>query len=105
MISKTESQRHIYESQQRAARDRVWQLKSVQLEALSTGRELGREEGREEGEQLGIAKGKRIGQIRFMEQFLNEPPSDETDLASLTLAELDLRVASLQVRLQSRDNS
>lgn len=104
MISKTEVQRHIYESQQRAARDRAWQLKSAIREAVSTGVEEGRQEGRQEGEQLGIAIGQRIGQVRLMEQFLNEQQSDEHDLASLTLAELDQRVVKLQSRLASRGN-
>ena len=47
----------------------------------------------------------RIGQIRLMEQSLNEQQSDEHDLASQTLAELDQRVANLQARMHSRGNS
>ena len=75
----------LYESQQRVARDRAWQMKSARLEALVTGLE----QGLEQGERLGIAKGQRIGQIRFMEQFLKEPQSDEHELASLSPPELD----------------
>ena len=101
MISKNPAQRHVYESQQRAARDKVWQIQEARREGLLTGRE----EGREEGEQLGIAKGQRIGQIRLLEKFLNVQQSEDHKLAGLTLSELDERVANLQTRLNSPGNS
>jgi flagellar biosynthesis/type III secretory pathway protein FliH len=109
MVSKTPDQGHIYDSLQRAARDRAWKMEAARREGLQVGleegREKGRQEGREEGEQLGIAKGRRIGQIRLMEQFLSEQPSDEHQLAGLTLAELDERVAKLQIRMHSQGNA
>jgi predicted transposase/invertase (TIGR01784 family) len=104
MISKTPNQRHIYDSQQRAARDRAWELKAVELEiqaarreGLATGQRIGREEGREEGMQ--------IGQIRILEQLLNDHPTADELLASLTLSELHERVSLLKDRLNRRGNS
>ena len=104
MISKTETQRHIYESQQRAARDRAWQMKSALREAILSGLEEGRQEGRQEGREEGLRIG-RTGQIRLLERFLNQPHSSDQQLASLTLAELEQRVADLQARLNIQRNS
>ena len=47
----------------------------------------------------------RAGQIRLLEQFLNQPQSSDQQLAGLTLAELDKQVADLQSLLNSRGNS
>ncbi len=95
MISKTPNQRHIHDSLQRAARDKAWEISTARREAMLTGRE----EGREEGLRIG-----RIGQIRLLEQFLNQPQSSEQQLAALTLTELDDRVTDLRTRLDSREN-
>ena len=116
MISKTPNQRHIHDSLQRAARDRAWQLKAVELEieaarreGVATGREKGIEEGREkgleEGREEGLEKGVQIGQIRLLEQLLNDRPTAEHSLTSQTLPELNERVLTLKERLNLRGTS
>ena len=60
----------------------------------------GREEGREEGLRIGLT-----GQIRLLQQFLNQPQSSDQHLAGLTLSELEKQVADLQSQLISRRNS
>ena len=40
----------------------------------------------------------RTGQIRLLEQFLHQPQSSDQQLAALTLAELEKRVADLEGR-------
>lgn len=46
----------------------------------------------------------RTGQIRLLQQFLNQPQSSEQQLAALTLTELDDRVTDLRTRLDNREN-
>jgi predicted transposase YdaD len=91
MISKTPNQRHIHDSLQRAARDRVWEVQAAR-----------REEGREKGREEGLEKGVQIGQIRLLEQLLHNRPSDEHSLARLTLLELNQRVSALKEQLNLR---
>lgn len=112
MISKSEQQRHIYDSLQRAARDRAWREKAVELqiqearreaaeeaaaEALVMGQRIGREEGREEGVQ--------IGQIRILEQLLDDRPTSDESLNHMTRTELHELVSKLKDRLSRRGNS
>ncbi len=91
MISKTPNRRHIPDSLQRAARDKASEISTARREAMLT--------AREEGLRIG-----RTGQIRLLEQFLNQPQSSEQQLAALTLTELDYRVTDLRTRLDSREN-
>ena len=85
MISKTPNQRHIHDSLQRAARDRVWGIKAA--------RRVGREEG------------VQISQIRILEKLLNDQPTADELLARLTLSEVHERVSLLKDRLNHRGNS
>ncbi len=84
MISRTPSQRDVYEARQKAIRDAAWKLHEARKE--------GRAEGREEGV--------RLGQIQLLQHLLNEPLSSASDLEGLTLTELDERISALQSRLQ-----
>ncbi len=101
MISKTPNQRHIYDSRQRAARDRAWEVQAARREGLATGQRIGLEEGLEKG----LEKGEQIGQIRLLEQLLNERPTVDELLASMTLSELNERASILKDRLTRRGNS
>lgn len=92
MISRTPSQRDVYEARQKAIRDAAWKLHEARKEGLAEGREVGLAEGREEGV--------RLGQIQLLQQLLNEPLSSASDLEGLTLTELDGRISALQSRLQ-----
>ena len=92
MISRTPSQRDVYEARQKAIRDAAWKLHEARKEGLAEGREVGLAEGREEGV--------RLGQIQLLQQLLNEPLSSASDLEGLTLTELDERISALQSRLQ-----
>ena len=105
MISKTPNQRHIYDSRQRAARDRAWEVQAARREGLATGQRIGLEEGLEEGLEKGLEKGEQIGQIRLLEQLLNERPTVDELLASMTLSELNERASILKDRLTRRGNS
>lgn len=96
MISKTPNQRHIYDSLQRAARDKAWEISAAKREAMLAGQEMGHEKGL----RIGCA-----GQIRLLEQFLNLPHVSDEQLAGLTLTELEGLVADLKARLNSRGNS
>lgn len=96
VISKTPNQRHIHDSLQRAARDQAWKLKAVELEIQAARRE-GLATGREEGVQ--------IGQIRLLEQLLNDRPTADHSLSSLTLPEQHERVSILKDRLSRGGNS
>lgn len=92
IISKTPNQRHIYDSLQRAARDKAWEISAAKREAMLA--------GHEKGLRIGCA-----GQIRLLEQFLNLPQVSDEQLAGLTLTELEGLVADLKARLNSRGNS
>jgi flagellar biosynthesis/type III secretory pathway protein FliH len=92
MISRTPSQRDVYEARQKAIRDAAWKLHEARKEGLAEGREAGLAEGREEGV--------RLGQIQLLQHLLNEPLSSASDLEGLTLTELDDRISALQSRLQ-----
>lgn len=114
MISRTPSQRDLYEARQKAIRDAAWKLDEATKEARREGREAGLQEGREEGRQqgrqegrevglqMGREEGMRLGQIRLLQQLLSEPLSEPSEFDGLTLTELDERIAALQSRLQRR---
>ena len=71
MISKTPNQRHIHDSLQRAARDRVWGIKAA--------RRVGRDEG------------VQISQIRILEKLLNDQPTADELLVRLETSDARFR--------------
>lgn len=62
-------------------------------------------EGYEEGVQIGRDEGVQIGQIRILEQLINDHPTADESLASLTLSELHERLSLLKDRYKRRGNS
>ncbi len=78
----------MYDAREKAIRDRQWQLNAA----------------RREGEIKGKIEGK-IELVRTLQAILNDPLSEEQDLRTMTLGELEALAGSLQERLRSRSSS
>ncbi len=96
MISRTPEQRQIYDARMKALRDYKSVLEGAKIQARQEGLQEGRQEGRQEGQ--------RIGQIQLLQQLLNDPVSDESELAGIPLEILNDMVQQLQVRLTQRSD-
>ena len=93
MISRTPTQRDLYEARQKALRDEVWKLAEARSEGLL--------EGREEGLWRGLRIG-RIEQLQMLQRILGESESPNSELQSLSLEQLTARVQQLQDRSTRR---
>jgi predicted transposase/invertase (TIGR01784 family) len=105
MISKSEQQRHIYDSLQRAARDRAWREKAVELQIQEARREAAEEAAAEAlviGQRIGREEGLQIRQIRILEQLLDDHPTSDESLNHMTRNELHELVSKLKDRLNRR---
>ncbi|MGV3773003.1 MAG: Rpn family recombination-promoting nuclease/putative transposase [Verrucomicrobiales bacterium] len=65
-------------------------------EGLSRGVILGREEGRQEGRQEGRMEGMLIGKIQLMERMAMQSPSPYEQLTTLSIEQLEERLAQLE---------
>ena len=90
MISRSDELRLIYDDHAKAAKDQFSALKDARAE----GEARGKAEGRAEGE--------RIGRIRTLQQILGNAATDTTELAALSVEDLDSLAGELQKRLQDR---
>ena len=94
MISQTPEQRRIHDARMRALRDYESVIEGATFQARQEGLREGRQEGRQEGQ--------RIGQIQLLQQLLNDPISDESELVGMPLPQLHEMVQQLQARLTQR---
>ena len=79
----------MYDSREKAIRDREWELNATFRE--------GEIKGKLEGE----IKGK-IEMIRTLQSLLGVPETDEQDLRVMNLEQLEAMTSDLQVKLRSR---
>ena len=85
----------MYDSREKARMDRDWQLSSSFLAGKLEGEAKGKLEGKLEGE---------IKLIQTLESILQLPTSPDSELQSLTLAELEERVLELRRKIQLRNS-
>jgi predicted transposase/invertase (TIGR01784 family) len=84
IAQKTEN-KAMYDSREKAIRDRQW--------ATSAARQEGKIEGKIEGE---------IKLVRTLQGILNVPPSEEADLRAMTLEQLESLTSGLQEKARNR---
>jgi flagellar biosynthesis/type III secretory pathway protein FliH len=92
-IKQVTEEKHMYDSREKAALD----LESGLIDAREEGREQGREQGREEGEIKG-----EIKLIRTLQEILNVPLSEESELKDKSLDFLQQIAADLRTQLRNR---
>ncbi len=95
----------MYDVREKAIRDRKWEIDSAKREAMREGEIKGEIKGMIEGEIKGEIKGKTQGKIetiRMLEGLLYQPLSDEKDLATMGLEQLEALMGRLQEKLRSR---
>lgn len=92
-INQVTVEKHMYDSREKAALDFESGLMDAREEGISLGIEKGRDLGRQEGE---------IKLIRTLQELLGVPMSDETDLQSQSLEQLQKLAADLRSQLRNR---
>lgn len=92
-IREVTEERQMYDSQEKAALDLLSNLTDAREEGLKKGLEKGLEEGLEIGE---------IKLIRTLQEILDEPVTDESELASHSLEQLQALSADLRDRILRR---
>ena len=83
----------MYDSREKAIRDRQWDLNASRNEGLIEGETKGKIEGKIEGE---------IKMIRMLQEILGLSVSTDSDFEGKTLVELQSHTADLQDRLRNR---
>lgn len=92
-ISLVTEDKAMYDAREKAIRDYQWAIKAS------------RNEGKIEGKMEGVIEGEIKGEIkliRTLQEILRMPVSEETELQSKTLAELQKQTAVLQERIRAR---
>ena len=105
MISRTPSQRDVYEARQKAIRDYASAIEDARQQGIEQGIERGIERGIEQGLEKGIDRGHRLGkaeQVKMLQALLNEPVMTESQLLELDLSSLNAMAENLQSRLMQR---
>jgi hypothetical protein len=92
-IAEITEDKAIYDTREKAIRDRQW--------ALNASREEGIEKGREEGEIRGEIKGE-IKLIRTLQEILGEPIIEESSLQGQSLERLQSITVQLRNKIQGR---
>ena len=87
----------MYDSREKAIRDRQWELNASRNEGLIEGETKGKIEGKIEGEING-----EIKMIRMLQEILGLSVSTDSDFEGKTLVELQSHTADLQDRLRNR---
>lgn len=102
-IARTPQERQLYESRRKAELDYRSGLDEAMEIGLQKGLEKGERLGLEKGERLGLEKGERLAltiHVRNLQDLLQEPPTPEAELQSLSLTELRRRCDELTERLR-----
>ena len=79
----------MYDAREKATRDRQWAINASRIE------------GKIEGEIRGEIRGE-IKLIRTLEEILQQPASNETELTGKSLEELQAITANLQTKIRGR---
>jgi flagellar biosynthesis/type III secretory pathway protein FliH len=103
----------MYDTREKAIRDRQWAFNAVREEGLEQGREegleQGREEGLEQGREEGLEQGREEGEIRgeikliqTLQEILGLPVSNSANFEGQSLADLRELTAELRSKIQRR---
>ena len=92
-ISEITEDKQMYDSREKAIRDRQWALNASRSEGIAEGEIKGKIIGKIEGE---------IKLIRALEEILQLPTSSENDLIGKSLEELQSIATTLQSKIRSR---
>ena len=106
----------MYDSREKAIRDRQWELNASRKEGLIEGEIKGKIEGEIQGMIKGEIKGKIEGEIkgkiegkieliRVLKEILQVPVGTESDFEGKSLEELQSLTADLQERIRQRRSS
>ena len=98
----------MYDSREKAIRDRQWELNASRKEGLIEGEIQGMIKGEIKGKIEGEIKGKiegKIELIRVLQEILQVPVGTESDFEGKSLEELQSLTADLQERIRQRRSS
>ena len=98
----------MYDSREKAIRDRQWELNASRKEGLIEGEIKGKIEGEIQGMIKGEIKGKIEGEIkmiRVLQEILQIPVGTESDFEGKSLEDLQSLTADLQERVRQRRSS
>jgi hypothetical protein len=95
-IAQISEDKVMYDARERAIRDRKWELNAAFREGESKGKLEGEIEGEIKGE---------IRSVRMLQGLLQIPISEEQELHTLTLEQLQTLTSSLQEQLRNRSPS
>ena len=96
-ISEITEDKQMYDSREKAIRDRQWALNASRNEGITEGEIKGEIKGKIEGKIKG-----EIKLIRALEEILQLPASTENDLVEKSLEELQAIATTLQSKIRSR---
>ena len=82
----------MYDAREKAIRDQQWAINASRAEAKLEGKLEGKTE-------------ERIGHIRSLQSIMQLPVSRESDLLAMSLEQLELLTADLQLRIRNRFSS
>ena len=98
----------MYDAREKAIRDQQWVINASRAEAKLEGKMEGKLEGKLEGKMEGKLEGKieeRTGHIRSLQSIMQLPVSPESNLLAMSLEQLELLTADLQLRIRNRLSS
>jgi predicted transposase/invertase (TIGR01784 family) len=96
-IAKITEDKTMYDTREKAIRDRQWAFNAV--------REEGREEGLEQGREEGLEQGREEGEIKLiqtLQEVLGLPVSNSANFEGQSLADLRKLTAELRSKIQRR---
>ena len=93
-IAKKTEDKAMYNTREKAIRDRQWILNAARRE--------GREEGEIKGEIKGREEGELFGKIRMLQNLLSLPQSTDQELHPRSRTELETLATELQAQLRKR---
>jgi len=100
-IAEITEDKAMYDTREKAIRDRQWALNASREEALEEGLEKGLEQGLEQGREEGEIKGE-IKLIRTLQEILGEPISEESSLKGQSLDRLQSITVQLRNKIHGR---
>ena len=100
-IAKITEDKTMYDTREKAIRDRQWAFNAVREEGREEGLEQGREEGLEQGREEGEIRGE-IKLIQTLQEVLGLPVSNSANFEGQSLADLRKLTAELRSKIQRR---
>jgi predicted transposase/invertase (TIGR01784 family) len=107
-IAQISEDKAMYDAREKAIRDRKWELNAAFREGEREGEVKGEIKGKIEGKIEGEIKGKiegKIELIRTLQGIMQTAVSEEQDLRTMTLEQLESLTSSLQEQLRNRTPS